>query len=142
LSYNTASDINNLTSLGVSVNNDGTLTFNSNSLDSVLNSDFSGVTNFFQNSVGWGQTFSNMLTGAGTSSSTGILSLAKSSNSTIESTLNADISREESLISSESSSLTTELNNANETLQQLPSQLSEVNELYSAITSYNQNSNG
>jgi len=38
--------------------------------------------------------------------------------------------------------LTTELNNANETLQQLPSQLSEVNELYSAITSYNQNSNG
>jgi flagellar hook-associated protein 2 len=83
-----------------------------------------------------------MLTGAGTSSSTGILSLAKSSNSTIESTLNADISREESLISSESSSLTTELNNANETLQQLPSQLSEVNELYSAITSYNQNSNG
>ena len=142
LSYNTASDINNLTSLGVSVNNDGTLTFNSNSLDSVLNSDFSGVTNFFQNSVGRGQTFSNMLTGAGTSSSTGILSLAKSSNSTIESTLNADISREESLISSESSSLTTELNNANETLQQLPSQLSEVNELYSAITSYNQNSNG
>ena len=142
LSYNTASDINNLTSLGVSVNNDGTLTFNSNSLDSVLNSDFSGVTNFFQNSVGWGQTFSNMLTGAGTSSSTGILSLAKSSNSTIESTLNADISREESLISSESSSLTTELNPATETLQQLPSQLSEVNELYSAITSYNQNSNG
>ena len=142
LSYNAASDVNSLTSLGISVNNNGTLTFDSNSLDSVLNSDFSGVTGFFQNSVGWGQTFSNMLTNSGTSSSTGILSLAKSSNSSIESTLNADISREESLISSESSSLTTELNNANETLQELPTELSEINELYSAITGYNQNTNG
>ena len=84
----------------------------------------------------------NMLTGAGTSSSTGILSLASSSNSMIESTLNADISREESLISAEQSSLTTELNQANEIMQQLPTELEGMNELYSAITGYDQNMNG
>jgi flagellar hook-associated protein 2 len=39
-------------------------------------------------------------------------------------------------------SLTTELNQANEIMQQLPSQLQGVNELYSAITGYGQNKNG
>ena len=142
LNYNTSSDINSLTTLGISVNNDGSLTFDANSLDSVLNTDYSSVAGFFQNANSWGQTFSNMLTDAGTSSSTGILSLAANSNSNIESTLNAEISKEESLISAQQSSLTAELNQANEIMQQLPSQLEGMNELYSAITGYNQNMNG
>jgi flagellar hook-associated protein 2 len=83
-----------------------------------------------------------MLTNSGNSSPTGVLSLASTSNSNIESTLNADISREEMLISAESKSLTTELNSANETIQNIPSELSQVNQLYSAITGYNQNQNG
>ena len=83
-----------------------------------------------------------LVTGAGTGSSTGILSLAKSSNSTIESTLNAEIAREQSLISAEQSSLTTELNSANQIMQQLPTELEGMNELYSAITGYNQNTGG
>ena len=61
-----------------------------------------------------------MLTNAGISSSTGILTLASTSNSNIESTLNADISKEESLISAQQKSLTAELNSANEIMQQLP----------------------
>ena len=141
IGYNSGgSDINSLTSLGISVNSNGTLTFDATSLDSVLNTDFSSVSGFFQNANSWGQTFSTMLTDAGTSSSTGILALASKSNSSIESTLNADISRENSLISLQQSSLTTELNSANETMQEIPSELSEVNELYSAITGYNQKS--
>jgi flagellar hook-associated protein 2 len=60
----------------------------------------------------------------------------------IESTLNANISREESLISVEQASLTNELNQANEIMQQLPSQLNGMNELYSAITGYDQNLDG
>jgi flagellar hook-associated protein 2 len=131
-----------MTTLGISVNNDGTLTFDEASLDSVLNSDFSSVVGFFQNSSSWGQSFSAMLTNSGNSSPTGVLSLASTSNSNIESTLNADISREEMLISAESKSLTTELNSANETIQNIPSELSQVNQLYSAITGYNQNQNG
>jgi flagellar hook-associated protein 2 len=135
-------DINSLTSLGISVNNDGSLTFDANSLDSVLNSDYASVANFFQNANSWGQNFSNMLNNAGSSSSTGILALAKNANSTTESTLNAEISKEQSYISAQQSSLTTELNRANEILQELPSQLQGMNELYSAITGYNQGQNG
>jgi flagellar hook-associated protein 2 len=142
LNYANQSDINSLTSLGISVNNDGSLTFDATSLDSVLNSDYSGVAGFFQSPNGWGATFSTMLNNAGTSSATGVLSLASSSNSNIESTLNADISKEQSLISAQQSSLTTELNNANEIMEQLPSQLEGVNELYSAITGYDENQGG
>jgi flagellar hook-associated protein 2 len=54
--------------------------------------------------------------------------------------LNADISREDNLISLQQSSLTTELNSANEIMQEIPSELDEVNELYSAITGYNESS--
>jgi flagellar hook-associated protein 2 len=79
-----------------------------------------------------------MLTNAGTSSKTGILALASTSNSSIESTLNANISREQSLISIQQTSLTAELNSANEILQEIPTELEGVNELYSAITGYNE----
>ena len=142
LSYNPSSDINSLTGLGISVNNDGSLTFDATSLDSVLNTDYSSVVGFFQNANSWGQTFANMLTNSGNSSATGILALASSSNSGTESTLNAEITKEQSYISAQQSSLTTELNNANETLEELPSQLSGMNELYSAITGYDQNLDG
>jgi flagellar hook-associated protein 2 len=140
LSYTKSSDINSLTMLGVSANNDGTLTFDSSSLDSLLNSDFSSVAGFFQNAGSWGQNFSNMLDNAGTSSSTGILKLAENANSSTESTLNAEISREDTYISQQQSSLTKELNSANQTLQEIPTEISEINELYSAITGYNQSS--
>jgi len=143
LNYNNGgSDINSLTSLGISVNNDGSLTLSATSLDSALNSDYSGFVGFFQNANSWGQTFSSMLTNSGTTAGTGILALASSSNSNIESTLNADISKEEMYISAQQKTLTTELNKANEIMQQIPSQLDGVNELYSAITGYNQNSGG
>jgi flagellar hook-associated protein 2 len=142
LNYTNSSDINSLTALGISVNNDGSLTFDADALDSVLNTDYASVVGFFQNASGWGQSYSNMLTNAGSSSSTGILSLAANADSTIESTLNADISKEQSYISEQQSSLTTELNQANEVLQELPSQLQGMNELYSAITGYNQNTGG
>jgi flagellar hook-associated protein 2 len=142
LGYTNSSDINNLTSLGISVNNDGSLTFDANSLDSVLNTDYASVTGFFQNANSWGQSFSTMLTNAGSSSTSGMLSLATSANSAIESTLNADITKQESSISAQQSSLTLELNQANEILQQLPTELQGMNELYSAITGYNQQQGG
>ncbi|MGA2349412.1 MAG: flagellar filament capping protein FliD [Terracidiphilus sp.] len=142
LNYTNSSDINSLTSMGISINNDGSLTFDAASMDSILNSDFSGVVGFFQNANSWGQTFSTILTDAGNSSPTGVLALASSSNSNIESTLNANISREDSLISAQQKSLTTELNTANQLIQSIPTLLDQVNELYSAITGYNQQTNG
>jgi flagellar hook-associated protein 2 len=142
LAYNNSSDIPGLTALGISVNSDGSLTLDATSLDSVLNSDYSGVQGLFQNANSWGMTFANTLTNAGTGSPTGILKLAQGSDSNIESTLNADISKEQSYISAQQTSLTTELNTANQIMQQLPTQLEGVNELYSAITGYDQNVNG
>jgi flagellar hook-associated protein 2 len=142
LAYTNSSDVAGLTGLGITVNSDGSLTLDATSLDALLNSDYSGVQGLFQNANSWGMTFANTLTHAGTGSSTGILKLAQTSNSSIESMLNADISKEESVISAQQASLTTELNTANQIMQQLPSQLQGVNELYSAITGYNQNSNG
>jgi len=142
LGYTNSSDINYLTTLGISVNNDGSLTFDANSLDSVLNTDYASVTGFFQNANSWGQSFSNMLTNAGSSSSSGMLSLAANANSGIESTLNADITKEQSTISAQQSSLTLALNQANQILEELPSQLQGINELYSAITGYNQGTSG
>jgi flagellar hook-associated protein 2 len=142
LNYTKASDINSLTGLGISVNNDGSLTFDATSLDSVLNTDYSGVVGFFQNANSWGSTFANTLNNAGSSSPTGVLGLAASSNSSIESTLNADITKENSYISAQQVSLTAELNTADQILQALPSQLNDANELYSAITGYNENLNG
>jgi flagellar hook-associated protein 2 len=139
LNYTNSSDIGSLTALGISLNNDGTIALDATSLDSVLNSDYSGVVGFFQNANSWGQTFSSLLTNAGSSSPTGILALSSTSNSNIESTLNADIAKENSLISAQQTSLTAELNSANEIMQELPSQLDGVNELYSAVTGYNQN---
>ncbi len=56
--------------------------------------------------------------------------------------MNASIANEESLIAKEKISLTSELNTANEILQSIPDQLNQVNELYSAITGYNQNPTG
>jgi flagellin-like hook-associated protein FlgL len=143
LNYNNSnSDINSLTTLGISVNNDGSLALDANALDSLLSSDYTSVVGFFQNVNGWGQTFSTMLTNAGSSSSTGILALAAKSNSNTESSLNAEVAKEDALIATQKTQLTNELNQANEILQELPSQLSGMNELYSAITGYNENSNG
>ena len=143
LNYNAgSSDISSLTTLGIAVNKDGSLTLNATSLDSLLNTDFNGVVGFFQNANSWGLNFANMLNSAGSSSSVGVVALAQNSNSAVESSLNANISREETLISSQQKSLTAELNSANEILQALPSQLLGINEIYSAITGYNQVKNG
>ncbi|HTB97740.1 MAG TPA: flagellar filament capping protein FliD [Terracidiphilus sp.] len=142
LGYTSGSDISNLSALGINVNDDGTLTLDSSTLDSALNTDFSGVVSFFQDANGWGENFATVLNNAGSSSSSGVVKLAESSNSAVESDLNANITREESLISAQQKSLTAELNSANEILQQIPNQLSGVDEMYAAISGYNQNQNG
>lgn len=137
--------ITSLTQLGVSVNNDGTLSLNSDTLGSELNSNYQDVINFFQPSgsfTSFGGNFTSALNNLGNSTPDSVLSLALSENSTQESSLNTNISNENILISSQETSLTTELNQANFTLQEIPAQLSYVNEIYSAITGYNQYRNG
>jgi flagellar hook-associated protein 2 len=134
--------ISNVYQLGITANSDGTLSFTSTTLDAILNTNYSDVVGFFQNTGSWGAGLSRTLDTLGTTAGTGAIALEIAQNSTQESALNTNISNEESLIATETKNLTTELNLANEELQAIPQQLSEINQTYSAITGYNQNSNG
>lgn len=129
--------INNITQLGISVADDGTLTLNTDTLNTVLNSSFSDVTGFLQNTGSFGQSMASTLNNLGTTAPDGAVYLAQQQNSTQETALNSDISKEDALLATQKTQLTSELNTANEILQSIPSQLNEVNEMYSAITGYN-----
>lgn len=140
-----SSAITSITQLGISVNNDGTLALDTDTLDSLLNSNYQDVVNFFQPSgiyTSFGGNFSDVLNNLGNSSPTGAITLALSENSNVESQLNTNISNEETTISTQKSQLTTELNQANFTLTEIPQEIQNINEMYSAITGYNQNQNG
>ena len=134
--------ISNITQLGIGMNNDGTLTLNVDTLNSVLNSNFSDVTGFLQNSGSFGQTMAATLNNLGTQAPNGAVYLAQQQNSAQEAALNTDISNEDAVLAAQKTQLTDELNTANEILQSIPSQLNEVNEMYSAITGYNTGNGG
>jgi flagellar hook-associated protein 2 len=131
--------VSSLDQLGITVSNTGTLTLDNSTLDAALNSHFSDVVGFLQNTGSFGQTLSASLGNLGSSSPTGAITLALAADSSQETTFNDDVTAENALIATDQTSLTTELNTANQTLQAIPEQLDEVNELYSALSGYNTN---
>jgi len=131
--------VSNLDQLGISVSNTGTLSLDNSTLDSILNSNYSDVVGFLQNSNSFGQSLTATLGTLGNSSTTGAISLALSSDSSQETTLNDDVTAQNALIATQKANITSELNTANEVLQAIPQQLDEMNELYSAMTGYNEN---
>lgn len=133
--------ITSITQLGISVNNDGTLSLNTDTLDSVLNTNFSDVVSFFEPSVtytSFGGNFNNVLNNLGNQAPDGLVYLALQEDASTENELNTNISNEETLISAQKTQLTTELNEANYILTSIPQELDQINEIYSAITGYNQ----
>jgi flagellar hook-associated protein 2 len=134
--------ITNITQLGLSVNDDGTLTLDADTLDSALNSNFSDVTGFLQNTGSFGQTMATTLNNLGTQAPNGSIFLAQQQNTAQEAALKTDITNENALLATQKTTLTTELNTANEILQSIPSQLNEVNEIYSATTGFNTGNGG
>ena len=128
--------------LGISANPDGTLALNATTLDATLNSNYSDVVGFLQNNGSWGRGLTTTLNTLGSSSSTGAIALELAQNSSVETSLNTNITNENALIAVQTKTLTAELNTANEELQAIPQQLNELNEIYSAVTGYNQNVNG
>ncbi|MDR3726666.1 MAG: flagellar filament capping protein FliD [Terracidiphilus sp.] len=137
--------INSLISLGItaSASADGTISLNADTLSSALNSNFDQVVSLFQDTGGFGSTFTKTLDAIGSSSASGsAISLALSENSSQEKTLNDNISRQDALIATQKTNLTTELNSANQILQAIPTMIQQVNEMYSAITGYKSSSNG
>lgn len=132
--------ISNITQLGLSVNKDGTLALNTYTLDSVLNSNFSDVTGFLQNSGSFGQLFATTLNNLGTQAPNGAIYLAQQQNSAQEAALNQNITDENARLATQKTALTNELNAANQILQSIPGQLDQINEIYSAVTGYNRGS--
>jgi flagellar hook-associated protein 2 len=133
--------VSNISQLGLSFNDDGTLSLDTDALDSELNNNFSDVTGFLQNTSSFGQNFATVLNNIGTQAPNGAIFLAQQQNSAQEASLNTDITNENATLAAQKTTLTDELNTANETLQSIPSQLNEVNEMYSAITGYNSSQN-
>jgi flagellar hook-associated protein 2 len=134
--------IKNITQLGISMNNDGTLTLNGDTLNTALNSHLADVTGFLQNSGSFGQMMSTTLNNLGTQAPNGSIYLVQQQNAAQETALNTDISNEDAVLSAQKTQLTNELNTANQILQSIPSQLNQINEIYSAITGFNQNPTG
>ncbi len=137
--------VTSITQLGISVNDDGTLSLDTDTLDSLLDSNYTDVINFLEPSgayTSFGGNFTTVLNNIGNSTSTGVVALALASNASNETTLNTNISNENTYISTQQTQLTDALNSANQVLQAIPTQLTEVNEIYSAITGYDQNLNG
>jgi len=133
--------IDSLEQLGISVNSDGsgTLTLDSDTLDSALNTNFSDVVGFFQNANSFGQSLAITLNNLGTQAPDGAIFLAQQQNSSQESALNTDITNENALLATQKTQLTTELNEANQILQSIPSQLDEVNSVFDSVTGFNPN---
>ncbi len=134
--------VTSITQLGISVNNDGTLTLDTDTLDSILNSNYQDVVSFLQPSgayTSFGGNLTNALNNLGNSAPDGAIYLALQQDSQEESSLNTNITNENAQISTEQTNLTTELNEANYELEEIPSQLDEINEIYSSITGYNEN---
>jgi len=121
----------------MTTNPDGTVSLNSDTLSSVLNTKFGEVASFFQDAGGFGRAFSTTLNNMGNGFSTGMISLALKENKSQEETLNDDVARQESLIATQKLRLTAELNAANQILQAIPSMINQINEMYSAVTGYN-----
>ncbi|HEY2040003.1 MAG TPA: flagellar filament capping protein FliD, partial [Edaphobacter sp.] len=126
--------IKSLSQLGISVDQSGHLNIDGGTLDSVLNTNFADIQGFLQNTKSFGQNFSSILNGLSSTSTSGAISLALKQNGAQEATLNKNISDQEDRIADDKTSLTAELNSANQILQSLPDQLNEINQLYSAIT--------
>jgi flagellar hook-associated protein 2 len=132
--------ITSITQLGISTNGDGTLSLNNDTLQNALNNNYQDVVNFFEPSssfTSFGGNLTKVIDNLGNSTTGGAVYLTLQQNASQESSLNTSISNEDARINAQKAQLTTELNQANFILEQIPSQIAQVNEIYSAITGYN-----
>jgi flagellar hook-associated protein 2 len=137
--YGASGSIKSLTQLGIETNQDGTLTLNTDTLTSALNNSYGEVSGLFQNAGGFGSSLTTLLNNLSSTNPTGTLDLALADDKSEETDLNTQVTNENAAIATEKQNLTTELNTANQELEAIPEQLDEVNELYSAVTGYNEN---
>jgi flagellar hook-associated protein 2 len=123
----------NLASIGVNLNDDGTLSVDSDTLSSALASNFSSVQNLFQNATtGFAQNLSDVINTID-APSTGILSLDAQSISSSSQDLTQQIDDLQAALTVQEQNLTTVYANVNTTLQELPLLESETSQQLAAI---------
>jgi flagellar hook-associated protein 2 len=117
----------NLASLGINMNDDGTLTVDNSALSNALNNDPSAVLNFFQNasSTGFANNFNVDLTNL-TEPTTGILNIDLAQNSAQQSSLSNQINDFQDRLSAQQQELVNEFSQVNASLEEYPFLLQEI----------------
>lgn len=110
----------NLASIGVNLNNDGTLSVDSGTLQTALQNNFAGVQNFLQNTTtGFAQNLDNVLNSLN-APATGSLALDLQGINQTQEDLASQINDLEASITAQQQSLTQTYSQMNVTLQELP----------------------
>jgi len=110
----------NLASLGINLNNDGTLSVDSGTLQSALQNNYGAVQNFFQNTTtGFAQNLDNVLTSLN-SAGTGSLTLDAQGITQSQESLASQINDLNANILAQQQTLTQTYSQVNVTLQELP----------------------
>ncbi len=138
-SFGTDSTYTTLGSLGISMNNDGTLSVDSTQLSAALNSDYSGVLSFFQGTSGFATGLSSQLTQL-TDPTEGAFNLDLQGMQSTYSSLQDQINDFQTYITSEQQMWLQQYTQLNVALLQWPFQQQEMNALFGTSTG-NSNSN-
>ena len=118
----------NLASMGVNMNDDGTLSVDSGTLQSALSSNFSAVQNLLQNtSTGFAQNLANVVRNIN-APSTGILSIDSQSIQSASNGLTQQINDLEASLLVQVANLTKVYSQVNTTLQELPLLIAQLNQ--------------
>jgi flagellar hook-associated protein 2 len=117
----------NLQSMGIEMQDDGTLQINSSALSTALSSNYSDVQSFFQSTspVGWGQTVSTQLQQM-TDPTIGLISADISGLNQTNSSLTDEINDFEVRMTATQQQLTTQYDNLNTLLEEYPMQMQQV----------------
>lgn len=131
--------IQNLTELGVTTNNDGTLSLDADTLESAINNNFSDVVSFFQGtgSTGGFSTALNNTLNTYTDFAQGAFTVDLQGITNENQDLQDQINTFDLYLSNQQTLLTNEYNNANIALQQLPQQIKQIQALLGEDNSSN-----
>jgi flagellar hook-associated protein 2 len=124
----------NLASIGVNMNDDGTLTVDNGALSSALSSNFSAVQNLMQNvTSGFAQNMDSVIQ-AINAPNTGILSIDSQSIANTSNDLTQQISDLQAALAVQEANLTTVYSQVNTTLQELPLLESQITQQLSGLS--------
>jgi flagellar hook-associated protein 2 len=122
----------NLQSIGIEMQDDGTLSVDSPTLNNALQSNFSAVQNLFQGTTGVGSAIQTSLT-ALTNTATGALNVDMNGIANQVTDLNSQISDFQTQLQATQTQLTAEYTTINTTLEQLPETLAQINSQLNAL---------